>query len=221
MNGKDGGIWKARGVHTLIKMKRGQKALSPKQPGHNPTRKSYCTPDSAASNPFFSASRNIPLHQYSNTQILKTMSTPPVPPTDLAQADTVLFRPTKKRKIYRQRASEDEPTPPSVSSPEPPAAASVAEAQSLDDLISTASGSVLGNGPVDVGAAPVSMAEILRMRKKNKTRGGVEFKASGHVARDEEGELILRPDEEALGSSGVPRKFAPQTGAVGDVNRHM
>lgn len=53
----------------------------------------------------------------------------------------------------------------------------------------------------------------------------MEFKASGHVARDEEGELIVRPEEEkgldALGTSGVPRKFAPQTGTVGDVNRHM
>ena len=54
----------------------------------------------------------------------------------------------------------------------------------------------------------------------------MEFKASGHVARDEEGELILRPEEEKGGdvvgvSSGVPRKFAPQTGTVGDVNRHM
>lgn len=70
------------------------------------------------------------------------------------------------------------------------------------------------------------MAEILRRRKKNKARSGVEFKASGHVARDEEGELILRPEEEKGGdvvgvSSGVPRKFAPQTGTVGDVNRHM
>lgn len=71
------------------------------------------------------------------------------------------------------------------------------------------------------------MAEILRLRKKNKARSGVEFKASGHVARDEEGELILRAEEEKAGDvvgvvgSGVPRKFAPQTGTVGDVNRHI
>ena len=59
--------------------------------------------------------------------------------------------------------------------------------------------------------------------------GGVEFRAEpgGHILRDEDGALVLRKkDGEEEGGlveveSGVPRKFAPQTGTVGDVNKHM
>ncbi|KAH9221455.1 hepatocellular carcinoma-associated antigen 59-domain-containing protein [Leptodontidium sp. 2 PMI_412] len=159
------------------------------------------------------------------------MSTSPVPvPISAPEFSSApLFRPSKKRKIYRQRATtDDEPAPPSSLSPPPPAltaTAPIPTAQSLDELISTARASSPQNDDTSTQNEAVSMAEILRLRKKNKSRGGVEFKASGHVARDEEGELIVRPEEEkgldALGTSGVPRKFAPQTGTVGDVNRHM
>ena len=158
------------------------------------------------------------------------MSTSPGPVSIPAPnaANAPLFRPSKKRKIYRQRATaDDEPLPPTSLSPPPQAVApaSIPAAQSLDELISTASASSPHNDNPSTQNEAVSMAEILRLRKKNKARGGVEFKASGHVARDEEGEFILRPDDEkgvdALGASGVPRKFAPQTGTVGDVNRHM
>ncbi|KAL2064968.1 hypothetical protein VTL71DRAFT_4108 [Oculimacula yallundae] len=154
------------------------------------------------------------------------MSTSPVPIPDLESTYTSLFRPSKKRKIYRQRATDDEPAPPTTLSP-PPAVSTtpLPSAQSLDDLISRASASVQQNDDPSSQNEAVSMAEILRLRKKNKSRGGVEFKASGHVTRDAEGVLILRPEEEkaleAAGVSGVPRKFAPQTGTVGDVNRHM
>lgn len=157
------------------------------------------------------------------------MSPSPPPPVDTLEANTILFRPTKKRKIYRQRASDDEPvaaplstSPPSAPTPAP---VTIPDVQSLDELISTASGpQTLRNNGEEIEGVSVSMSEILRLRKKNKRVGGVEFKASGHVARDEAGELILRPSEEGgevVGSTGVPRKFAPQTGTVGDVNRHM
>lgn len=159
------------------------------------------------------------------------MSTSPIPAAAAEPTDAPLFRPSKKRKIYRQRATEDdEPAPPSTLSPPPQTAsfsiaapAPLPTAQSLDELISTAGATSPHDD--DPETQNVSMAEILRLRKKNKSRGGVEFKASGHVARDEEGELILRAEDErgveSAGVSGVPRKFAPQTGTVGDVNRHM
>ncbi|PVH88362.1 hypothetical protein DL98DRAFT_648503 [Cadophora sp. DSE1049] len=159
------------------------------------------------------------------------MSESPISIPVVESTNAPLFRPSKKRKIYRQRAATDEePAPPSTLSSPPQAAVAtplpLPAAQSLDELISTASASLPQNDEAAAGREAVSMAEILRLRKKNKARSGVEFKASGHVARDEEGELILRPEEEkasdAAGvSSGVPRKFAPQTGTVGDVNRHM
>lgn len=150
------------------------------------------------------------------------MSTPSSLPSDPAQADTILFRPTKKRKIYRQRAAADdevEAAPPAASFANP------AAAQSLDELITSASTAAANAGVEEAeNVSTVSMAEILRLRKKLKARGGVEFKASGHVARDGEGELVPREDEEKVegaASSRVLRTFAPQTGTVGDVNRHM
>ncbi|KAI9053661.1 hypothetical protein LZ554_002615 [Drepanopeziza brunnea f. sp. 'monogermtubi'] len=162
------------------------------------------------------------------------MSPTPSPLADQIKADPILFRPTKKRKIYRQRATEDEianenveTAPPALSPPAP----TPTPAQSLDELISAASAMASGRGRDEVeeegGASALSVAEILRLRKKNKARGGgVEFRALGHVARDEEGELMVRGDDEEKVNGGgvgkgVIRVFAPQTGTVGDVNRHM
>lgn len=72
------------------------------------------------------------------------------------------------------------------------------------------------------------MAEILRLRKQRKPRlGGVEFRTEGHIARDEEGALVVRAGaaqagevQKEAGAARV-RTFAPQTGTVGDVNKHM
>jgi len=61
----------------------------------------------------------------------------------------------------------------------------------------------------------------LRKLRKSKFVGGVEFRAdSGSgTAKEEESAVVLREEPEGL--DGVPRKFAPQTGTVGDVNKHM
>lgn len=76
----------------------------------------------------------------------------------------------------------------------------------------------------------VSMSEILRLRKLRKHRArGVEFRVEqiGASAQEEEPqELVLRADgdskEEGLeADGGVKRRFARQTGMVGDVDRHM
>lgn len=71
------------------------------------------------------------------------------------------------------------------------------------------------------------MAEILRLRKlKQRKVGGVEFTArSTGLVRDKDGELMGseegRDGNEEMVEGGVARKFAPQTGTVGDVNKHM
>ena len=112
------------------------------------------------------------------------------------------------------------------------------DAMSIDELIaSTSSASVVENKPAEEGTdgVPVSMADILRLRKKSKMRrvGGVEFRAEagagGHILRDEDRALLIHRGNEDEGREGemqverrgVPRKFAPQTGAAGDVNKHM
>jgi hypothetical protein len=131
------------------------------------------------------------------------MTSPPPPtPTD----QPILFRPGKKRKLYRQR---------DVS---PPVAAAT-----LDELI--ASG---GSAEDAVDDAGVSLAEILRLRKQRRARqpGGVEFRAEGHGRDGERGEHDGADyDEGGKGGEGegVVRRFAPQTGVLGkgDVDRHM
>jgi hypothetical protein len=152
---------------------------------------------------------------------------PPGIPTE----DTVLFRPSKKRKIYRQRATTDddavETEAPQVATP----AMTKPAMQSIDELIASASViSEEGGSSAEVDSVSVSMAEILRLRKKNKRVGGVEFRASAQGQRDDDrsGVVNARTVDVEIGegggldvSNGGPRKFAPQTGAVGDVNKHM
>ncbi len=149
------------------------------------------------------------------------MASPP-PSTDTLP----LFRPSKKRKIYRQRATDDDdnesPAPPPASTPIP-------AAQSIDELIASAATSQNADTEADIEGAPKSIAELLRQRRKAKRVGGVEFKAVGHVVRDDMGELAKVEEGESAGEleggldviNGAPRKFAPQTGTVGDVNKHM
>ena len=145
-----------------------------------------------------------------------------------ATEQAILFRPSKKRKIYRQRGDDDEdPQNNAVSAAAPPAA------QSLDELIASGSNenSLLAG---EVEGATVSMAEILRLRRfKEKRSGGVKFRAANGAIglHEEEKGLVVRQKEEGdeevkeganEGGLGVVRRFAPQTGMVtGDVDRHM
>lgn len=129
------------------------------------------------------------------------------------EADAILFRPSKKRKIYRQRAQEDEETNAAPTLP-------TQGEQSLDELISDAA-----KGD-EVEGVPVSMAEILRLRKLGRRRaGGVEFRADSHgnAAREGEQGLVLRQEQSSdiVGPLEGGRQFAPQVGTVGDVNKHM
>jgi hypothetical protein len=155
--------------------------------------------------------------------------------------ETILFRPNKKRKIYRQRNHDDEAE--EAQPQRSPAAITPDTAQSLDELISTASQPVGADADMEVEGARVSMAEILRLRKLKKTgrRGGVEFRAEGLGGaglRHGDGEMVLRDPDlndgikgdgqggDAGAATGEPvlgsaRRFAPQTGMVGDVNKHM
>lgn len=157
-----------------------------------------------------------------------------------AEPSAILFRPSKKRKIYRQRATDPtidhlsvidtaELTSPS-SNPVPEPAAP--ESQSLDELIAAAAhdGDFKGKDK-DIGDGEMSVAEILRLRKRTRPRiGGVGFNAEGASAVDTKGRMVLTRGEGEEDGDGegaedegglVVRKFAPQMGAVGDVNKHM
>jgi hypothetical protein len=137
-------------------------------------------------------------------------------------AETFLFRPAKKRKIYRQRALDDVPNP---TSPPP------GPSQAPDPVLSPVSMDDAPSTNEELEGTRVSMSEILRLRKVRKHRvGGVEFRASTVNVRDDgqDGALVLhessRADEEGFEAPqgvGVARRFAKQTGMVGDVDKHM
>ncbi len=139
-------------------------------------------------------------------------------------APQVVFRPGKKRKIYRQRAEEPEST---LSNGETPTQASPT---------TSTSAFATPTGP-DEDAAGLTVAEALRLRNLRKHKhGGVGFRAGpsglgGDRAGGEENSemgLVLHGNSDAqLGAEtavigGISKRFAPQTGMVGElVNRHM
>lgn len=150
-------------------------------------------------------------------------------PSDLPvdEPSTILFRPSKKRKIYRQRAQDNDNDDQATSQPAialSPARDMTEGEQSLEDLIAS-SGAINTIEGDEVEGTAVSVAEILRLRKRNKRLGGVEFRVEGQRGREmEEQSLVLRGTSEEGQEEvvmGAPRRFAPQTGAVGDVNKHM
>lgn len=146
-------------------------------------------------------------------------------PISEESASTILFRPSKKRKIYRQRAQDDDNSTSATITQASPIPQSE---QSLQELIMSNGNATLESDEVEATSVPIS--EILRLRKRNKRVGGVEFKVEGSKAKDgnNDGTMVMRREGEQgedEGSQevviGGPRRFAPQTGTVGDVNRHM
>ncbi|TAQ83523.1 hypothetical protein B7494_g8164, partial [Chlorociboria aeruginascens] len=145
----------------------------------------------------------------------------------MSAQEPVLFRASKKRKIYRQRA-DDEP-----SIPEPVPASPAAKEQSIEELISSAvEGGERQDREGDGDDQGISIAEILRARNSKKQRRGVEFRVQGLGAREEdESALVVARQEkqekhwghEIRVEGGLSaKKFAPQMGVVGDVaDKHM
>ncbi|QSZ35358.1 hypothetical protein DSL72_008228 [Monilinia vaccinii-corymbosi] len=147
------------------------------------------------------------------------------------------FRPSKKRKIYRQRNNDDEDRDgvgQSISAPAPKAAPVAAE-QSLDELIASNSAPIKKeeDGDEPKFEEAVDMAEILRLRKQRKKIGGVEFRAEsqireanqfdGNANEDAPVKCEERDTEEVPPEGGLSmRRFAPQMGVVGSgIDKHM
>ncbi|KAB8302047.1 hypothetical protein EYC80_005499 [Monilinia laxa] len=148
-----------------------------------------------------------------------------------------LFRPSKKRKIYRQRNNDDEDgngIDQSISAPAPKAAP-VAADQSLDELIASNSIPIKKEEEDDEPKfeGTVDMAEILRLRKQRKKIGGVEFRAETKIREGSQSDANANGDalvkyeekdaEEVQPEGGLSmRRFAPQMGVVGSsVDKHM
>lgn len=144
-------------------------------------------------------------------------------PSNVENAEPqVVFRPSKKRKQFRQRAGDSEITADEAtnSAAAPPKSAQDTDAKLPDGDDGDGEGSEIEG---------ISVAEALRLRNARRSRlKGVEFRAQGapKVAADEDlgRQSLLSKDDDAQDGVefGMSRRFAPQAGLVGElVNRHM
>ncbi|KAI9743116.1 MAG: hypothetical protein M1818_003411 [Claussenomyces sp. TS43310] len=140
-----------------------------------------------------------------------------------SETETVLFRPSKRRKVYRQRAGEAEgPSSENVTTLQP------ASSAAAPSPVRSPEGDG-GETTDDVEGTRVSVAEILRLRKLRKQRvGGVEFRAAPSATVPADSAALMVPDDggpghpdEAEVQVAAVRRFAKQTGIVGDVDKHM
>lgn len=148
-----------------------------------------------------------------------------------ANADPVpLFRPSKKRKIYRQRNNDDEDQNEAQQSIPAKAVAPVPVEQSLDELIASNSIPIKREEDEETGfpvEESLDISEILRLRKQRKKIGGVEFRTESKIREDATGDTLVKYEEkdadEVQTEGGLSmRRFAPQMGVVGSaVDKHM
>lgn len=147
------------------------------------------------------------------------------PPSETNPEPQVVFRSSKKRKQFRQRAEEsnvktDDTTNQAAAAPAASAQDDDAKPRDGDDEASEPEG--------------ISVAEALRLRNARKSRlKGVEFRPEGAPSKstadgaaDSEQNLAHHQKEGAGAPEpmeyGVSRRFAPQAGLVGElVNKHM
>lgn len=126
----------------------------------------------------------------------------------------VVFRPSKKRKHFRQRAEESE-TKPDEAAQRPAAQALLHDGETKHDTNSDTEES--------------SVAEALRLRNARKARlKGVGFRPEGTSKASEEASteqsLVFKDDPNGGDAMeyGISKRFAPQAGLVGElVNKHM
>ena len=132
------------------------------------------------------------------------------------------FRPAKRRKLYRKRDDDDTTAGQSTLevvdlSP---------NSQTIEELLSTEGGV---QDPTDgAEASEVSVAAIIRQRKAaQRRRGGIEFTNSttstsrSLPAMHQLSKALVGKDDMLADIDAVVNRFAPQTGQVADVDRHM
>ncbi|KAL9608320.1 MAG: hypothetical protein Q9167_006841 [Letrouitia subvulpina] len=139
-----------------------------------------------------------------------------------SNADTSAH-PFKRRKFYRRRAASGEDD---ISPAPQPSRNTDLELLTLDELVSQNAKSVDPiNEEVEDDELPV--AEILRRRKAAlRRRGGIEFtnsavSAGSKLPSPPGSDAILENEDDLDKILTVVDRFAPQTGQVADVDKHM
>jgi hypothetical protein len=123
-----------------------------------------------------------------------------------------LFRPLKRRKFYRKRTDGDE-------------AGAGDDRESQVETTALPPTEPLQENPNETdGPVKLDIAEVLRLRKLRHRRNGIEFtvarppgSGSGTPQPDADEDDEMTPEE----VKKVVNRFAPQTGQVMDVNKHM
>ncbi|KAK3937121.1 hepatocellular carcinoma-associated antigen 59-domain-containing protein [Diplogelasinospora grovesii] len=135
-------------------------------------------------------------------------------------APQVLFRAGKKRKMHLRQRGDDETTE--------HATANLTPTPGQPDSSSTIDNTTESHSD----ESRHSVAEVLRLRNARKSRlGGVAFRPGGSSSQDNpstdhntEQSMVLHTinPRETMAMGGITKRFAPQTGLVGDVvNKHM
>ncbi|KAI9810357.1 MAG: hypothetical protein M1827_006324 [Pycnora praestabilis] len=134
-----------------------------------------------------------------------------------------LPRPFKRRKFYRKRTANDDEKDGGHSP-----ASSHAPTEELSSAISQTSTAPVPNFGGDEADAQSVMTGILRRRKAARARwGGIEFTNATHIRQNgsQTTQQPLALTEHEGGTSeevaAVVNRFAPQTGQVADVDKHM
>ena len=134
-------------------------------------------------------------------------------PSDLS------VRPAKRRKFYRKRAETEDDGDGSVVTHGEPTAST--ELLTVEELISQ--NGHPATAEVQAEETKLSVAEVLRQRKAAQRRkGGIDFSNTNTIttAPLTSDALIVKEDPVEQLKTVVDR-FAPQTGQVADVDKHM
>ncbi|KAI1002066.1 hypothetical protein K3495_g6136 [Podosphaera aphanis] len=143
-----------------------------------------------------------------------------------SQNSTPLFRTAKRRKTYRHRPNTvNEDIHDVIQIEQPPTGAA---AISVDSLIKLSCPEEFTdktpNVEKEIVDSPLPIANVLCQRRKNRRIRGVEFRAEAQGIRVKE-KTSVETEGETEGLVGETnsklRSFSRQTGAVGDVDRHM
>ena len=132
------------------------------------------------------------------------------------------FRPFKRRRVYRKREDDDEAS----GEGSPSKRSRLNSAYQVDETpsqLSDRSDDEIIRG----GQAELPIAEIIKRRKAaQRRRGGIEFSNAAPVAESSDAPTKIATEvldnEESLDKIlTVVDRFAPQTGQVADVDKHM
>ncbi|KAK3956422.1 hepatocellular carcinoma-associated antigen 59-domain-containing protein [Pseudoneurospora amorphoporcata] len=169
----------------------------------------------------------------------------PTPEPTAAAPPPVFFRAGKKKRAFRQRAEETDAEPAAqtdswatINTSSDATATGQTAASTTEPAVSGTVATATTAGPTakreeDKEGGGLSVTEVLRLRNAKKHRlGGVAFRAgdvSSPTPQNAEQAMVLHDSgsggaevQEAAILGGVAKRFAPQTGMVGElVNKHM